>query len=137
MSMARMSLSVRWSVGGARDTTIASQIKDAATVLRQGTTDVNIIRGRFGAFQRELASSLQVKSRTFEAVVASRSQIRDTNYAVASSQLLRAQILERASFFAAFAVNSQFGSTLDLLSVVGRSRDLTPDRTTQDSLGSC
>ena len=120
--------------GGALDTTIAGNVGDASTVLRQGVTDVSVIRGRFGAFQRELASSLQVKARTFEQTVAARSRIRDTDFASESAALLRGQLLERAALFTAIAARRSFQTTTELLSVVGRPRELTPERPTQNSL---
>jgi flagellin len=69
----------------------------ASNIVREAIRQVAVLRGRLGAFERNVMqtniNSLQI---TLENVTASESQIRDADFAYETSQLTRAQILTQA-----------------------------------------
>jgi flagellin len=79
-------------------------------VLDSAITDVSVLRGRLGAFER---NTLQTNVRSLqvgvENITSSESKIRDTDFANETAQLTRAQILQQAgtSVLATANVSSQ------------------------------
>jgi len=96
--------------GGAQAAARASQILDSAI------TDVSVLRGRLGAFERNTIqtniSSLQVG---LENITASESQIRDADFAVETAALSRAQILSQAGTSVLATANLTSQNVLALL----------------------
>ncbi|MCG3179002.1 MAG: hypothetical protein BIFFINMI_01332 [Phycisphaerae bacterium] len=88
----------------------AQQILDAAV------TQVAVIRGRLGAFEKTIldpnVNSLQV---TLENVTASESAIRDADFATETAALTRAQVLVQANTAVLALANSMPKSVLNLL----------------------
>jgi flagellin len=93
-----------------RDFTALSDILEAAI------DEVSILRGRLGAFERNVLDpnrrSLQT---TFENLTASRSQIRDADFAAETSALTRAQILQSSGVTVLAQANTQSQQVLQLL----------------------
>ena len=92
------------------DFSTASDIIDAAI------DDVTILRGRLGAFERNV---LDTNRRSLQAagenLSASRSVIRDADFAVETSELTRAQILQSSGTTVLSLANQQAQSVLQLL----------------------
>jgi len=93
-----------------RDFTPLSEILEAAI------DEVSILRGRLGAFERNVLDpnrrSLQA---AFENLTASRSQIRDADFALETSALTRAQILQSSGTTVLAQANTQSQQVLQLL----------------------
>jgi flagellin len=92
------------------DFTLASDILDAAI------DEVSTLRGRLGAFERNV---LDTNSRSlqaaFENLTASQSRIRDADFALETSQLTRAQILQSSGTTVLGLANQQAQNVLQLL----------------------
>ncbi len=92
------------------DFTGASDILDAAI------DEVAILRGRLGAFERNvLQTNVRSLQSAFENLSASESQIRDADFAVETSRLTRAQILTSTGTTVLTLANQQAQSVLQLL----------------------
>ena len=93
-----------------RDYSTLSDIVDAAI------DEVSILRGRLGAFERNV---LDANSRSlqgaFENLTASQSLIRDADFALESSELTRAQILQSSGTTVLSLANQQSQQVLQLL----------------------
>lgn len=93
-----------------RDYSTLSDIVDAAI------DEVSILRGRLGAFERNV---LEANSRSlqgaFENLTASQSLIRDADFALESSELTRAQILQSSGTTVLSLANQQSQQVLQLL----------------------
>ena len=82
----------------------------AAQILEAAITDVSVLRGRLGAFERNtIQTNIRSLQIGFENITASESQIRDADFAVETAALTRAQILSQAgtSVLATANVSSQ------------------------------
>jgi len=92
------------------DFTTASDILDSAI------DEVSTLRGRLGAFERNV---LDTNSRSlqaaFENLTASQSRIRDADFALETSQLTRAQILQSSGTTVLGLANQQAQNVLQLL----------------------
>ena len=88
----------------------------ASNVLDQAINEISILRGRLGAFEKNV---LQTNSRSlqsaFENLSASESQIRDADFAQETSKLTRAQILNSAGTSVLGLANQQSQQVLQLL----------------------
>lgn len=88
----------------------------ASKVLEQAITDVSVLRGRLGAFERNTLqtniASLQVG---LENITASESQIRDADFAEETTMLTRAQILQQAGTSVLATANVSSQNVLSLL----------------------
>jgi flagellin len=101
--------SVEDSVRG-KDFTTASKILDKAI------DEVSVLRGRLGAFERNvLETNDRSLSAAYENLSASRSTIRDADFAAETSNLTRAQILNASSTQVLGLANQQSQSVLQLL----------------------
>jgi len=95
---------------GKANSLVSGGAPEASQVLENAITDISILRGRLGAFERNTLqtniSSLQVG---LENITASESQIRDADFAAETTALTRAQILQQAgtSVLATANVSSQ------------------------------
>ena len=64
--------------------------------IDQALTDVDTLRGTFGAIQSRFESTISALQATSENVAAARSRIRDADFAQETANLTRAQILQQA-----------------------------------------
>lgn len=89
---------------------------EASRILDEVQTQVSVLRGRLGAFERNTLqpniSQLQI---TTENLTSSESVIRDTDFAVETSELTRAQILVQAGNSILAVANAQSQNVLTLL----------------------
>ncbi|QOJ01786.1 MAG: flagellin [Phycisphaeraceae bacterium] len=93
-----------------RDFTAASDILD------QAIQEVAILRGRLGAFERDvLQTNVRSLQSAFENLTASSSQIRDADFASETSRLTRAQILQSSGTTVLGLANQQAQQVLQLL----------------------
>jgi flagellin len=85
-------------------------------IISKSIDEVSILRGRLGAFERNV---LETNSRSlqsaFENLTASRSVIRDADFAKESSELTRAQILQSAGTSVLALANQSAQNVLQLL----------------------
>lgn len=93
-----------------------SDFSDASTILNRAIDEITTLRGRFGAFERNVLDtttrSLQAQ---FENLTASDSEIRDADFAAETSKLTRAQILNSAGTSVLSLANQQSQQVLQLL----------------------
>jgi flagellin len=93
------------------DTSIAQQI------VNQAVTDVSDLRGRIGAFQKNvLSSTIDSLNVALENVSSSESQIADTDFASETANLTRSQVLVQSATSVLSTANSNPQSVLKLLS---------------------
>jgi flagellin len=90
--------------------------ENAARILESAITDVSVLRGRLGAFERNTIQtnirSLQVG---LENITASESKIRDADFAEETAALTRAQILSQAGTSVLATANLTSQNVLSLL----------------------
>ena len=105
--------------GGDNDLEASLQRNDfstASAIIDTSIDDVTILRGRLGAFERNV---LDTNRRSLQSAVenlsASRSVIRDADFAVETSELTRAQILQSSGTSVLGLANQQAQSVLQLL----------------------
>jgi len=85
-------------------------------VLSKAIDDVTILRGRLGAFERNvLDTNVRSLQASFENLTASDSSIRDADFSVETSRLTRAQILTSATTSVLQLANQQSQQVLQLL----------------------
>jgi flagellin len=105
--------------GGVNDLETSVQRNDFSTasdILEEAIDEITILRGRLGAFERNV---LDTNKRSLQSAVenlsASRSLIRDADFAVETSRLSRAQILQSSGTTVLALANQQAQSVLQLL----------------------
>ncbi len=102
--------------GGANDLSTGNY-EAAQTALAAASTAVATARGKIGAYQKyTIAPRIASNQIAIENLSASRSRIADADFAVETSLLAQAQVLEKASIKAVGIANQMAGSVLDLLS---------------------
>jgi len=85
-------------------------------IIDKSIDEVSILRGRLGAFERNvLETNTRSLQSTFENLVASRSVIRDADFAAESSELTRVQILQSAGTSVLALANQSAQNVLQLL----------------------
>lgn len=90
----------------------------AALILDSAITDVSVLRGRLGAFERNtIQTNIRSLQIGFENITASESQIRDADFAVETAALTRAQILSQAGTSVLATANL---SSQNVLALLGR-----------------
>lgn len=88
----------------------------AQTILTKAIDEVTVLRGRLGAFERNvLDTNVRSLQASFENLSASDSQIRDADFAFETSKLTRAQILASAGNSVLALANQQSQQVLQLL----------------------
>ena len=88
----------------------------AESVLNAAIDDVTLLRGRLGAFEKNvLSTNVRSLQAQFENLTASGSQIRDADFALETSSLTRAQILASAGTSTLTLANQQAQQVLQLL----------------------
>jgi flagellin len=89
---------------------------EASEVLDAAITEVSVLRGRLGAFER---NTLQTNSRSLqiglENITSSESKIRDTDFAAETAAMTRAQILQQAGTSVLATANASSQNVLKLL----------------------
>ncbi len=90
--------------------------KEGSEVVQEVITQVAVLRGRLGAFERNtLQSNIRQLQITTENLTASESVIRDTDFAEETSELTRSQILVQAGNSILAIANAQSQNVLTLL----------------------
>jgi len=93
-----------------------NSFKAAQEILDKAIDDVAILRGRLGAFERNVVdTSRRSLESQFENLSASVSQIRDADFAFETSRLTRAQILSQSGTQVLQLANQQSQQVLQLL----------------------
>lgn len=93
-------------------------VSDANSSIRridQAIRDVDTLRGTFGALQTRFESTIASLSTSAENLSAARSRIQDTDFALETASLTRAQILQQAGTAMLAQANSSPQSVLSLL----------------------
>jgi len=89
--------------------------QQALSIIDKALTAVNSSRADMGAVQNRFSSTIANLSTTSENLSASRSRIRDTDYAKETAELTRTQILQQAGTAMLAQANSATQSVLSLL----------------------
>ncbi len=90
--------------------------QQASKIVEDVITQVAVLRGRLGAFERNtLQTNIRQLQITTENLIASESVIRDTDFAVETSELTRSQILVQAGTSVLTIANAQSQNVLTLL----------------------
>ena len=101
--------------GGAFDLDSGS-LSNASTILEAAIDEIAVLRGRLGAFERNtLQTNVRSMQAALENVTASESAIRDTDFAMETSNLSRAQILTQAGTSVLAIANTNAQTVLQLL----------------------
>jgi flagellin len=105
------------SIKSGKDNGLLSEnFSTASDVLDSAITEISVLRGRLGAFERNTLqtniSSLQIG---LENITASESKIRDTDFAVETANLTRSQILTQAGTSVLATANTSAQNVLALL----------------------
>ena len=90
--------------------------QQALEIVDKALTAVNSSRADMGAIQNRFSSTISNLATTSENLSASRSRIRDTDYAKETAELTRTQILQQAGTAMLAQANS---STQNVLSLLG------------------
>ncbi len=101
---------------GQANSIAAGQAENAVKVLESAITDVSVIRGRLGAFERNtIQTNMRALQIGLENITASESLIRDTDFAQETAMLSRAQILNQAGTAVLATANLSAQNVLQLL----------------------
>ncbi len=101
--------------GGANDLNTAN-FENASNVIITAIDEVSLLRGRLGALEKNtLDTNVRSVQAAIENLSASRSRIRDADFAVESSELTRGQILANASTSTLALANQRAQNVLQLL----------------------
>ena len=103
-------------VTGGKSSLVNGKTAEASSVLELAVSQVAILRGKLGAFEKNtLQTSANSLNIALENVTSSESSIRDANFALETSNLTRAQILSQAGTSVLATANSTPQSVLTLL----------------------
>ena len=97
------------------DITTVAGAQQAMSIADNALSSVNSARAEMGAIQNRFSSTIANLSSTSENLSASRSRIRDTDYAKETAELTRTQILQQAGTAMLSQANSSTQSVLSLL----------------------
>ncbi len=90
--------------------------KQASDIIDEVITQVTVLRGRLGAFERNtLQTNVRQLQTTAENLTAAESAVRDTDFAETTTELTRAQILVQAGNSVLAIANAQAQNVLTLL----------------------
>ena len=88
----------------------------AQKVVDEAIKQISSLRGRLGAFQKNVVgSTIASLGSTLENTAAAESTIRDTDFAIETAELTRRQILSQAAIQSLVIANAQPQSVLQLL----------------------
>jgi len=93
----------------------AAQAQSVLAIIDSGITDIDSNRAQLGAVQNRLTSTIANLQNVIENASASRSRLRDTDYAVETSNLAKMQVLQQAGLSVLSQANAQSQSVLSLL----------------------
>lgn len=94
----------------------AGRAENASKVLESAITEVSVLRGRLGAFERNtLQTNIRSLQIGFENISSSESKIRDTDFARETAELTRNQVLVQAGTSVLATANSLSQNVLQLL----------------------
>lgn len=103
-------------VTGGSKSLVNGAFREASDVLDTALNQISILRGRLGALERNmLDSNIRQLQITFENLTASESVIRDTDFAVETTELTRAQILQAVGTSILALANTSNQNVLALL----------------------
>ncbi len=103
-------------IAGKGKSLIEGKAHEASLIVTEAIRQVSVMRGRLGAFERDtLQTNINQLQITKENLTASESSVRDTDFAVETSRLTRAQILVNAGTSVLALANSTPQSVLSLL----------------------
>ncbi|MEM1354833.1 MAG: flagellin [Planctomycetota bacterium] len=95
---------------------VDGELNDAQTVIDQAVTEIAELRGRLGAFQKNVVgSTLNSLGVALENISAAESSIRDTDFAKETAELARSQVLVAAGTSVLQIANNQGQNVLNLL----------------------
>jgi flagellin len=90
--------------------------QQASKIVNEVVTQVAVLRGRLGAFERNtLQPNINQLQITTENLTSSEAVIRDTDFAIETSELTRAQVLVQAGNSVLAIANAQSQNVLTLL----------------------
>ena len=96
---------------------MAGKAGQASTIIQEAISQVAILRGRLGAFEKNtLETNQNSLNVALENVTASESTIEDADFAAETSNLTREQILTQAGTSVLSTANSEPQTVLSLLS---------------------
>jgi flagellin len=94
----------------------SGKFQEASKTVQEVITQVAVLRGRLGAFEKNtLQTNIRQLQITTENLTSSQSVIRDTDFAVETSELTRSQILVQAGNSVLTIANAQSQNVLTLL----------------------
>jgi flagellin len=103
-------------VTGGNSSLVAGQAGKASTIIQEAISQVAILRGRLGAFEKNtLQTNQNSLSVALENVTASNSTIADADFAAETANLTREQILTQAGTSVLSTANSEPQTVLSLL----------------------
>lgn len=103
-------------VTGGSKSLVNGAFSDASNIIDTSLDQISVLRGRLGALERNmLDTNIRQLQITFENLTASESVIRDTDFAVETTALTRAQILQAAGTSVLAIANSINQNVLSLL----------------------
>lgn len=101
---------------GQANSLVGDRSAQAAKILDAAITDISVLRGRLGAFERNtIQTNIRSLQIGFENITASESQIRDADFAKETAALTRAQILQQAGTSVLATANVSSQNVLNLL----------------------
>jgi flagellin len=103
-------------VSGGDNSLLTTNFREASDIVESAITQVSVLRGRLGAFERNtLQTNIRSLQIALENVTASESLIRDADFAVETSELTRAQLLSNVGTSVLATANSNAANVLSLL----------------------
>ncbi len=101
---------------GQSNSLIGGSTQDAAVIVDKAIEDIAVLRGRLGAFERNMIeTNIRTLQIALENITAAESQVRDADFAVETAALTRAQILAQAGVAVLATANLTSQSVLTLL----------------------
>ncbi len=103
-------------VTGGNKSLVNGEFRQASDIIDVALDQISVLRGRLGALERNmLDTNIRQLQITFENLTASESVIRDTDFAVETTELTRAQILQAAGTSVLAVANTINQTVLSLL----------------------
>jgi len=101
---------------GGENSLINGKAREASQIVEKAITQVSVVRGRLGAFERNtLQTNINSLQIALENVTASESQIRDADFAAETAALTRAQLLSNVGTTVLSTANNNAQNVLQLL----------------------
>lgn len=103
-------------VTGGTKSLVNGEYRAASDIIDESLDQISVLRGRLGALERNmLDANIRQLQTTFENLTASESVIRDTDFAVETTELTRSQILQAAGTSVLAIANTVNQNVLSLL----------------------